>query len=92
MNEITKFKNDLMEGVRRNNTTGEVIVKLDKDEIKKQLNKKRLDKSIIEKIKKEFEDSGFKVIKNCTSTIGVVIPEEKINNNVLMGKDIFKAK
>lgn len=89
MNEITEFKNELMRGVRENKTTGEVMVKLDKDEIKKQLNRKRLDKSIIEKIKKEFTNSGFDVKKNCTSTICVVIPEEKINNNVLTGKDVF---
>lgn len=90
MNEIAEFKNDLMKGIRENNTTGNVIVKLDKDEIKEQLKRKRLDKSIIEKIKKEFKDSGFDVKENCTSTICVVIPEEKINNNVLTGKDIFK--
>ena len=92
MNEITKFKNDLMRGIRANNTTGAVTVKLDKDEIKEQLNKRRLDKSIVEKIKKEFINSGFEVKENCTSTICVVIPEDKINNNVLTGKDIFKAK
>jgi len=91
MNEITKFKNDLMRGIRKQNTTGSVMVKLDKDEIKEQLGKKRLDKVIVEKIKKEFEDSGFDVKENCTSTICVVIPEDKINNNVLTGKEIFST-
>ena len=90
MNEITEFKNELMRGVRKNKPTGEVIVKLDKDQIKKQLKRKRLDNSIIEKIKKEFNDSGFEVKEKCTSTICVVIPEEKINNNVLTGKDVFQ--
>jgi hypothetical protein len=89
MNEITEFKNELMRGVRKNKVTGEVMVKLDKDEIKKQLKRKRLDKSVVEKIKKEFTVSGFKVKENCTSTICVVIPEDKINNNVLTGKDVF---
>ena len=90
MNEIVDFKNSLMEGIRANNTTGDVTVKLDKDIIKKQLNKKRLNHVVIEKIKKEFTDSGFEVKENCTSTICVIIPEDKINTNVLTGKDIFK--
>ena len=89
MNEITEFKNALMRGIRKNKPTGEVTVKLDKDEIKKQLSRKRLDKSIVDKIKKEFLESGFEVKDKCSSTICVVIPEEKINNNVLTGKDIF---
>jgi len=92
MNEITKFKNALMEGIRAKNTTGDVIVKLDKDDIKKQLNRSRLNASIVNKIKEEFINSGFDVKENCTSTICVVVPKDKINMNVLTGKDIFKAK
>jgi len=90
MNEIANFKNALMEGIRKQNITGDITVKLDKDIIKEQLGKKRLSASIVKKIKKEFNDSGFKVKENCTSTICVVIPEDKINTNVLTGKDIFK--
>jgi len=90
VNEIANFKNALMEGIRKQNITGDITVKLDKDIIKEQLGKKRLSASIVKKIKKEFNDSGFKVKENCTSTICVVIPEDKINTNVLTGKDIFK--
>jgi hypothetical protein len=90
MSEFTDFKNSVMEGVRKNNTTGDVTVKLEKESIKKQLGRKRLNQSVVDNIKKEFKDSGFDVKDNCTSTICVVIPEDKINNNVLTGKDIFK--
>jgi len=90
MNEIVDFKNSLMEGIRKNNTTGDVTVKLDKDIIKKQLNRTRLNSSLVKKIKEEFSNSGFTVKEHCSSTICVVIPEDKINTNVLTGKDIFK--
>lgn len=90
MDEISNFKNSLMDGIRKQNTTGDVTVKLDKAIIKEQLGKKRLSAAIIKKIKKEFDNSGFEVKENCTSTICVVIPEDKINMNVLTGKDIFK--
>lgn len=90
MNDVTRFKNDLIERIREKNISDDVTVKLSKDDIKKQFNKERLSGSLIDKIKKEFKKSGFDVKDNCTSTVCVVVPKEKINKNVLTGKELFE--
>jgi hypothetical protein len=92
MTTIKDFKEELVENVRNKmskKAQEDIIIKIEKNDIKTGLGKKRLHKSIINKMKEEFKSSGLKIKDDCDSAICVIIPKEKLNSNVKSYKEIM---
>jgi len=92
MATINEFKEELIANVRKkvnNKATEDVTIKIDKEDIKQALGKKRLHDSVVTNIKNNLTSAGFEVKENCESTVCVTIPKEKINNNVIAYKDLI---
>lgn len=93
MNSVDEFKNSVMEKaknyVNESNSFNEdsLTIKLSRNDIKKEMNRERLKSTLLDKVKKSFENSHCSV-DTCGKDICVTIPAKNLKKTILTLDDL----